>query len=164
MSGYTYEEFVTAFWKRVDMPSLFSCWDWMGPRNYDDYGLVKRKGKTLRCHRVSWEYIYGDIPNGLWVLHCCDNPKCCNPVHLFLGTHKDNMRDMTEKNRGTRGERSGLSKLTIDDVFEIFTLREKGLSHQRIADRFPVKKAQITRILNGQRWPHAKAMLLEQSR
>lgn len=150
---YTENEFIKAFWNRIDIKELFSCWEWTKGRDAYGYGLVKRLRKTRRCHRVAWSLTYGPIPDGLWVLHHCDNRLCCNPGHLFLGTHADNMRDMTEKERGTRGERSSLSKLTAQDVKLIRELGATGLPHNQIAKRFPVQRAQISKIINGTAWP-----------
>ena len=79
------------------------CWEWQGKINESGYGSFqereKGKKKDLRAHRESYRIFIGDIPQGLYVLHKCDNPACCNPDHLFLGTHSDNMQDMLKKGR-----------------------------------------------------------------
>jgi hypothetical protein len=80
------------------------CWLWTGSLDLKGYGTVRRRGKTARAHRVAYQLWVGDIPNGLHVLHRCDLRSCCNPQHLWLGTHADNMRDMATKGRVvTRG-------------------------------------------------------------
>jgi hypothetical protein len=82
------------------MPS--GCWEWTGTRNRDGYGQLKLKGGKgypFRAHRVAYEAAYGPIPDGMIVCHSCDNPPCCNPEHLWLGTHKDNAADRTAKRR-----------------------------------------------------------------
>ncbi len=77
-----------------------SCWIWTGISDINPpYGRIKIKGKLVLVHRFMYEYIYGIIPNGLKVYHTCDNVKCVNPNHLFLGTQTDNMRDCAKKGR-----------------------------------------------------------------
>jgi len=76
-----------------------NCWDWIGPiRN--GYGFMCVNGVVLSAHRFSYKHHYGIFDKSLFVCHKCDRPICCNPSHLFLGTHKDNMKDMLSKNRG----------------------------------------------------------------
>ena len=82
------------------------CQPWTGTIGGNGYGKIKRKGKQLAAHRVAWEKVHGPIPDGLFVLHRCDNPPCVNVDHLFLGTQLDNMRDRLQKGRwkGNRNE------------------------------------------------------------
>ncbi len=78
-----------------------SCWNWIGrtaPPGW--YGVITLNGKGVNCHRISYEVHCGEIPQGMQVLHSCDNPSCVNPSHLFLGTQADNMSDMRHKQRG----------------------------------------------------------------
>lgn len=83
--------------KNVDKSS--GCWVWIGHRAKSGYGRIQNKGKKVRSHRLSYETYVGKIPDGMNVLHRCDNPPCINPDHLFLGTHKDNMKDAQNKGR-----------------------------------------------------------------
>lgn len=89
------------FWERVDRagpelrPGLGRCWLWTGSTDKKGYG---RHGHDL-THRRAWRETNGPIPDGLWILHHCDNPPCCNPAHLYAGTHAQNMRDMSERGR-----------------------------------------------------------------
>jgi hypothetical protein len=89
------------FWERVNIKTKDECWEWLGskrgPQGYGGYTIHKN---TFYAHRLSWIYIYGDIPKGLYVCHKCDNPICVNPYHLFLGTAKDNAQDRENKCRG----------------------------------------------------------------
>ena len=89
----------TLFWSKVDMPSLLGCWNWTGYK-IRGYGHTRWNGRYQYAHRVSYQIAYGDIPEGLLVLHKCDNRSCVNPTHLYVGTHSDNMRDMIERGRG----------------------------------------------------------------
>ena len=97
------------FWEKVDKKGPTECWVWTGagvsrlPRR--NYGLAHKPGTNrgkVRAHRVSWEMHNGPIPDGLNVLHTCDNPPCVNPAHLFVGTQRDNVRDMYAKGRGRK--------------------------------------------------------------
>lgn len=96
------------FWNRVDKNGptvrveLGPCWVWMGGTDIGGYGAIKGTKRTS-THRVSWELHYGLIPDGLCVLHHCDNPPCVRPEHLFLGTRKDNAHDMIAKGRNYHG-------------------------------------------------------------
>ena len=72
---------------------------WTGSKNNMGYGRISVKGKVKLTHRISWEMTKQPIPKGVSILHKCDNPLCVNPEHLMEGTQKDNMRDMSEKNR-----------------------------------------------------------------
>lgn len=82
------------FWSKVDMKGAVDCWLWQGPQDAKGYGLFWWKGRQWRAHRVAWELAYEPIHRHFMVLHRCDTPPCVNPVHLYLGTHRDNMRDL----------------------------------------------------------------------
>lgn len=95
---------VEAFWLKVDKTSRpAGCWLYTGFRKWDGYGWLARyfngKVRYLTAHRYAWMLLKGDVPAGMHVLHKCDNPPCCNPDHLWLGTHQDNMRDKSAKGR-----------------------------------------------------------------
>lgn len=83
--------------KHYKLPS--GCWMWAGHFGNDGYGKTKWLGDTIRAHRLIWKLLHGEIPEGLWVLHKCDNRQCVNPEHLFLGTQLDNEKDKDAKGR-----------------------------------------------------------------
>ena len=88
------------FWARVKKNEPGKCWPWDAPRSQDgNYGTMYVDGKHRMAHRIAWALTKGPIPSGLDVLHHCDNPPCCNPDHLFVGTRSDNMQDMVRKGR-----------------------------------------------------------------
>ena len=87
------------FWSLVKKTS--GCWIWEGGRDGKGYGRVWHEGKRKGAHRVAYELVVGKIPTGMCACHHCDNPICVNPEHIFIGTHKDNMRDCTAKSRNT---------------------------------------------------------------
>lgn len=79
-----------------------ACWLWLKSRNNKGYGKLRYQGKPWVAHRLAWSLERGPVPDGMFVCHHCDNPPCCNPEHLFLGTAKDNMQDALNKGRVQR--------------------------------------------------------------
>lgn len=145
------------FWSRVDKTDADKCWEWNGPRKPTGYGRSSYLGATINAHRVAWMLTYGTIPDGQHVLHRCDNPPCCNPDHLFIGTHQDNMADRTAKFSGKRGEDHFRAKLTELDVLEIRKLykpKTAGVGYRSLAKRFGVSGMNIRNILSGKIWRH----------
>ncbi len=123
------------------------CLEWRGTLNSAGYGRSWFKGVQITTHRLSWLLYRGPIPDGLLVLHRCDNKPCVNPDHLFLGTHSDNIRDAYSKGRRPRGTRAGISrKLTKDQAQEIRTSDER-ITH--LARRFGINPSYACRIKKG---------------
>lgn len=88
------------FWNKVDKRGADECWPWKGGVDLDGYGQSCYKYRNQRAHRLAWEVVNGrPVPSGLNVCHSCDNPPCCNPGHLWLGTQADNMQDAVQKRR-----------------------------------------------------------------
>lgn len=132
-----------------------SCLEWQAYRDKAGYGGYNLEGKTCSAHRASWRIFKGDIPPGMHVLHRCDNRCCVNPDHLFLGTHKDNMDDMTRKGRRVRGELNGPSKLREEEVIVIRRLSASySWSERKIARQFGVSRSCINGITSGRKWRH----------
>lgn len=125
------------------------CWNWNGAAKRTGYGVMGIDGRQWLVHRVAWTIWRGDIPKGMQVLHRCDNPRCFNPDHLFLGDHAENMRDRNGKIRHASGSRHGMSKLTDADVEAI---RASDLRNPDLAERFGVSTWTISRIRNRRSW------------
>lgn len=147
------------FWKRVDIKTESECWPWLKYVNDSGYGVTRTsKNKAVRASHIAYELTYGPIPEGLFVCHHCDNPICCNPAHLFLGTHSDNMHDMDNKghrvNSPQYGEKHGMSKLTADAVREIRSLANSGMSYAEIGRRFNISDVHAGRIATRVSWNH----------
>lgn len=136
-------------------PSCDRCWQWTASVLQDGYGQFGVNGSTTRAHRYSWELYNGKIPDGLSVLHHCDNQLCVNPKHLFLGTHRQNMLDMTNKKRQAKGEQQHLAKLTTKDVLELRRLHKTGkFSRLQIAAMFGISVQNVGCIIKRYTWKH----------
>lgn len=144
------------FWAKVDKRGPDECWPWVASCDQEGYGRFN--GPIKLSHRASWSFYHGAIPSGICVLHSCDNPPCCNPLHLFLGTNDDNVADRVRKGRGRhgegpRGEAHPRSKLTDGKVLEI-RLLSGNLSPEKIARRFSVSRALIWQVIRRKKWKH----------
>ena len=150
--------FANRFWEKVDKSEM--CWEWTAASNTWGYGHIWRNEKTVKAHRTSWEFAFGPIPDGLFVCHHCDNAKCVNPDHLFLGTQSDNMRDCSRKGRLNRtikaiGEAHGAAVLTEDQIINIREIYRKGdRSQADIVCEFGVHRTTIGYIVRGHTWAH----------
>ena len=113
------------------------------------YGQIHHKGKTVYAHRVAWELANGTITDDSYVLHQCDNRRCVNPDHLFLGTFEDNMADMVMKGRQARGNNKPHSKLNAEMVREI---RQSDATQDEIAKSFGVSRSLISMVRSGKIW------------
>lgn len=145
------------FYKYVAPGSADQCWPWKG-KTRNGYGRLNIDGRSVYAHRISYEIYIGPIPDGLWVLHKCDNPRCCNWNHFFLGTEADNVHDMLAKGRGgytgSPGESHPSAKLSADNVLQIRALWKQGVSQSEIGRRFSMTQSQIWRIVHRKSWTH----------
>ncbi len=129
------------------------CLEWQGALNKDGYGNVTIAGNIrIGSHRAAWISARGPIPDGMEVCHDCDNPRCIEPAHLFLGTHAENMADMLrKKRRNVKGARNGAAKLTEEQVIAIRGDRRRQID---IASDFGVGQSVISAIKRRERWQH----------
>lgn len=141
------------FWAMVERIPFHDCWEWVGSVRGNGYGFFEIRRKRLGSHRYVWILTRGSIPDGIEVCHSCDNRLCCNPRHLFLGTHADNMRDMAKKGRATkiRGSAHYEARLTEADVARV---RASDASDLVFAELFGVTRQAIYRIRHRQSWKH----------
>lgn len=145
-------------WPRVER--VGECMEWQGTRNEHGYGALRVDGRLIKAHRFAWEITHGPIPDGLDVLHSCDNPPCCNPDHLSLGTARDNAAEMVERGRHAcslstshlrRGERHPAAKLTTEAVASIRGRVERE-PVSALAREFGVARATIRAVRDRQTW------------
>lgn len=144
----------------------YDCWEWQGSRDETGYGRIVvtiRPGvhKNTRVHRIAYYLANGKDPGPLIVRHKCDNPPCCNPAHLEIGTHKDNTRDREERGRSRRaiGERHPSARLTEAQVLE---MREKysddpGGNAARAGREYGLSRQNARKVLDGTNWKHLLA-------
>ncbi len=160
------EKDIARFWSKVEKGA--TCWNWGAAIwKSNGYGCFTIRSLSYRAHRISYEIHFGN-PHGLMVLHTCDNRHCVRPDHLFLGTHQDNMDDMTEKGRAAsgkkhrahlhpdtirRGSSNGNSRLTEDKVREIRSLFPSK-SARELGAIYGVSRIMIRKILNREAWFH----------
>lgn len=151
--------------------SRSGCWEWTKSLYRDGYGRIYNPDtkKSERAHRISYTVFVGSIPEKLMVCHKCDNPKCINPDHLFLGTNQENIQDSVRKgrwnhgkrfkkgesNENNRGTKHHCSKLTEDDVRFIrknYKPRDSEFGQKALAKMFNIDKSVISRIINRKVW------------
>jgi hypothetical protein len=149
------------FFEKIGPPdSVTGCWPWIGPITRGGYGNAFFMGKIQRANRVSYMLHKGEIQSGYCVCHKCDNPACVNPDHLFIGTAKDNIRDMHSKGRAPKsnpkaaGVNNVRSKLDDDKVREIRALVAQGVSKAEVGRRYGVRDSHVCKIVQRDCWRH----------
>ena len=147
-------------WSKVDKRGEDKCWDWKGFKNHDGYGRTWINDKGYYAHRVIYSLVY---PNTItlnaplsqddsgFLLHTCDNPSCCNPKHLWVGTHADNMADKVAKGRSPdfSGGKGPRCKLTMDQAKEARLLRKTGMTIPQLMEKFKLSRASMKTLLRG---------------
>lgn len=133
------------------------CWNWTGSHDGNGYGRIKFRQVVLAAHRASYAIRHQTNPRELLVCHHCDNPRCINPDHLFLGTDADNTADKMRKGRHRngpplKGENNPRAKLTITQVDAIKALILKGWTNKAIAERYGVTHGAVSLIRRGKSW------------
>lgn len=152
------ESTIRRFWSKVDRRSAHECWVWTGPVDRKGYGWFTYHGRKVRAHRMAIEIAVGKIPPGLFGLHRCDNPPCCNPAHLFTGSHQDNMADAQSKGRmkgwpGPHPESAHVRKIDRETAGVIRARYMAGETQQQIADGLGLDQRTISHIVRNRRWP-----------
>ncbi len=148
------------FWARVDRSqySPGGCWEWTGSHTNFGYGTIQCGSRTVGnrrpvlTHRLAYILSVGSLSGADVVRHRCNNPPCCNPAHLLIGTQLDNIRDTIEAGRNTRGEQHANAKLSVSDVIEIRSLRKSGSKSSAIALRFGILPRTVRQICQGKSW------------
>lgn len=147
------------FWSKVNKTD--SCWEWTGLKLKGrslPYGQITAYGKTYYTHRLSWIIHNGQIPDGKFILHSCDNPPCVNPAHLRAGTIQENNADRILRGRWAHGQTHSRANLTDKDVLEIRKLYQPGVyrrgTRAAIAKLYGVSPATITLIVARTTWRH----------
>ena len=151
------EDVAARFIEKLALHSSDECWEWQACRA-NGYGQLSVNGEMIRAHRIAWLFWRGEIPYGLCVCHICDNKLCCNPRHLWLGSHAANMRDMVAKGRQAHGETVGGARLTADQVREIFKrYKAGGITQKALAAEYGVVQSHISYIATRTTWRHVLA-------
>ena len=146
------------FWSNINVKDdLDACWEWKRFSGTEKYAMTTYNGVCEAAHRIAYRLFYSDFPRELYVCHKCDNPPCCNPHHLFVGTHQDNIDDREMKGRNkmplSLGEDHGNHKLTEGDVIEIRRLYETtSHTYRSLGNVFGVSMGNVRKIIKRETW------------
>ena len=150
---------IMRFWNKVATRSKNECWLWLTGKTKAGYGSFWFEGINWQAHRMAYLLANGPFDMKLHILHSCDIKLCCNPKHLFSGTHLDNIQDKVKKGRQAKGEKvshsgetNGRSKLTKVDVKDIRVKSKAGISRSELSRQYSVTKQSIGHIVNRQTW------------
>lgn len=149
---FTTEERLAAFWALVDRSAgPDECWPWQGKLRDGRYGYIMVSRRSVGTHVLAHELVKGPVPPGMFVCHRCDNPPCCNPAHLFIGTPADNSGDMVAKGRVARqvGLTHGQAKLTAEQVLALRAAWKEGASAAELGERFGIATMTAWRAATG---------------
>lgn len=145
------------FYEKIDRRNAEGCWVWTGGADKNGYGKFTVDYADLRAHRWAYAHFIGQIPDGMFVCHRCDNPPCANPEHLFLGTNADNTADRHRKGRDAKGENGGNTKLTRQQVAQIKAMLALPMKQRDVAKVFGVSHGNIAFIASGKTWRDVEA-------
>lgn len=150
------EQIAPRFWSKTEVTWPSKCWNWRGPKYHFGHGVFAFRRKPARAHRISWIIANGEIPEGQLVLHKCDNPACVNPNHLYLGSSKDNNRDMV--NRGRQYTRKGIAYKFTFEIAKKIRARYKAekISCEKLAREYNVSYTTMNLLLRGKTWSETK--------
>lgn len=147
------------FWRKIYKNEETGCWEWTRSLTSTGYGSAYHNGKMIGAHVLSYILHTGkEIPENHEICHICDNRKCVNPDHLFVGTHKDNMRDMKSKGRQNlpKGEKASNAKLTKEQAQSIIEMNKQGVSQRELARRHGLNYNTIYALIKGKTWKDLK--------
>lgn len=132
-----------------------NCFEWTGSVARNGYGQIRRNGKLITVTRLIMHLVHGfNLKSKKFILHHCDNPRCVNPKHLYVGNAKDNMKDKVLRNRQKKGDAIPNSVLDDNKVRRIRELHAEGLSHRAIAKLLKVSHYPIGQVLRNETWKH----------
>ena len=158
-----------SFWDHVDIGESDECWEWQRSKTPNGYGrlrytIERNKYTNLYAHRYAWELVNGPIPDGMFILHKCDNPSCVNPSHLYLGTQSDNIRDRVIRGRNGHppedtpkrvGSQVSVARFKEEEIPVIRDLYASGkISIRGLARKYDVSPSVIHSIIHRVTWKH----------
>ena len=141
------------FWAKVEKGAGSGCWEWIAGKTKDGYGQLRINGVSYYAHRLSFGIANGPIPEGMDVLHTCDNPACIKPVHLFLGTQSDNVKDAAKKGRMPKGSAHWKAVLTPDRVLELRRRKKnEKITYKQLGLEYHMHPAWVRDVVIGKLW------------
>lgn len=151
-SGETLEQSKIRFIEKILIGD--GCWNWTGAKNSPGYGYFSLKGRQERANRISFKFFKGEIPEGKFICHTCDNPACVRPSHLFYGSQSENIKDAYRKGRiRSDGEFSRTAKLKTADVLTMRNLYSSGkFNKTELAKIFSITQSHACTIINRKQW------------
>lgn len=146
------EQQAQAFWSKVGIGGESACWPWQRARHWTGYGLVTYNKRQFKAHRIAYWLQTGEWPGEMFVRHTCDNPPCCNPKHLLIGTPAQNTQDAVRRGRHWAASNLG-HKLTVADVIDIHWALHAGFTTNHIGALYGITAGLVSHIKTGRAWP-----------